>query len=630
MAQVFEQSQWIWKDSAAELDDYAEFTGYFSCETAKNICLNISADSNCNVYINGELVFFKQFSDYPWYKLYDSIDISPYCRRENEIRIAVWYYGKGNLSYYLDSPGLIFEIVQGERLLLSSSEQIQSRTDIRYKIGYGKGITTQLGFSFFYDNTVLNDLPWCDSVAVQKSAELFHNPLQQLTILDRTPFSILRQDSHCALIDLGCEEAGFLALELDSPVSQVVTIAYGEHIVDGGVRRIIGQRDFSVELRLKQGENTYQNTFRRLAGRYLEIFYEQPVKIQYLGLLPVMYPVKQVPFTAKNELQQRIYDTSVRTLMLSMHEHYEDCPWREQALYVMDSRNQMLCGYCCFENSLYARQNLILMSKGVKEDGLLEMTYPAKDTPAIPFFTLMYPQTIWEYVKYTGDESILPEVMPTIERIMQAFDSRISGNGLLANLPYPYWNFYEWSEGSDHEDEISRKPDDPYQEQYDLILNCIYLLAQRYYGLLTGREVDTSKLKAQIHRTFYNKNDGMYFASTRQKALYTELGNCLALLAGVVPAQEKDALLNRLKQPNQMVKLTLSMLVFKYDALLLSDPENKAYIMDDILKNYGIMLDAGATSFWETAKGESDFDGAGSLCHGWSAIAVYYFNLFSQ
>lgn len=39
------------------------------------------------------------------------------------------------------------------------------------------------------------------------------------------------------------------------------------------------------------------------------------------------------------------------------------------------------------------------------------------------------------------------------------------------------------------------------------------------------------------------------------------------------------------------------------------------------------MLDAGATSFWETELGESDFENAGSLCHGWSSLPIYYFNL---
>jgi hypothetical protein len=38
------------------------------------------------------------------------------------------------------------------------------------------------------------------------------------------------------------------------------------------------------------------------------------------------------------------------------------------------------------------------------------------------------------------------------------------------------------------------------------------------------------------------------------------------------------------------------------------------------------MLKEGATSFWETLLGAADFGGAGSLCHGWTAIPVYMFD----
>ena len=39
------------------------------------------------------------------------------------------------------------------------------------------------------------------------------------------------------------------------------------------------------------------------------------------------------------------------------------------------------------------------------------------------------------------------------------------------------------------------------------------------------------------------------------------------------------------------------------------------------------MLDCGATTFWETEKGAADFEGAGSLCHGWSAFPIYFLNI---
>lgn len=63
---------------------------------------------------------------------------------------------------------------------------------------------------------------------------------------------------------------------------------------------------------------------------------------------------------------------------------------------------------------------------------------------------------------------------------------------------------------------------------------------------------------------------------------------------------------------------------FYYDALLTCGEAYKGFILQDIKEKYGYMLEQGATTFWETAKGWQDFDGAGSLCHGWSAIPAYY------
>lgn len=39
---------------------------------------------------------------------------------------------------------------------------------------------------------------------------------------------------------------------------------------------------------------------------------------------------------------------------------------------------------------------------------------------------------------------------------------------------------------------------------------------------------------------------------------------------------------------------------------------------------------ADATTVWETADGAVAFNNAGSLCHGWSAIPIYYYQLLLQ
>ena len=70
---------------------------------------------------------------------------------------------------------------------------------------------------------------------------------------------------------------------------------------------------------------------------------------------------------------------------------------------------------------------------------------------------------------------------------------------------------------------------------------------------------------------------------------------------------------------------TLCMKYFLYKALLKVDTSYKDFILEDIRKTYKAMLDDGATSFYETALGEKDFGGAGSLCHGWSGATPIIF-----
>ena len=75
---------------------------------------------------------------------------------------------------------------------------------------------------------------------------------------------------------------------------------------------------------------------------------------------------------------------------------------------------------------------------------------------------------------------------------------------------------------------------------------------------------------------------------------------------------------------------TLSMNCFRFDALLHEDREHYAsVILNELDRDYLYMLRNGATTFWETIKGAEDFSDAGSLCHGWSALPIYYYEILS-
>lgn len=600
----------IWSEKRNTKDEYLDFTGSFKTLKDESVTLKISAGEMFAAYCNGELCAFGACMNFPHDKEALVFDITSFCDRENSLKITVWHTGDDTNTCIADAAYLAFTVESGKRTLLCSDADILQARNLHYRNGYCKRITPQLGYSFYYDNTIFADAGRAQPAVVYETLTCRERPLPPLRLGGRCPCRISeREDGY--LIDLGRESVGFLELELVAGGERELCITYGEHLVDGEVPRRIGERDFSMEIRTRAGRNLYMNPFRRIAGRYLFVN-DRSIRIDYLGIRTVEFPILANKVKFENKDIQKIYDTSVYTLKCCMHEHYEDCPWREQALYALDSRNQMLCGYFAFRGHKFQRENLKLLAASQLENGLLNICAPSGVVLPIPSFSLIYPVQVAEYIAYTGDESILPEVAPTLRRLMSCFSDAIDETGLIPRLPEPAWNFYEWSRGSDGHM--------PYHEKsYDLLLNLMYLHAVRHTDRLFGERTDTVAMRNAIRDTFFDEERGLYRLCSEGTPIYSVLGNAMAILVGL----GDRAIAERILKDGTLVPITLSMNTFLYDALLsLGGYEEE--ILSDILKKYMPMLDAGATTFWETERGAEDFGGAGSLCHGWSALPVYY------
>ena len=612
------KTEWIWtKDGAREADSYASFKCSFSGATGA-ISLKVSCDSVFCACLNGEVVLFSGCADYPHYKLYDECDISEHVAKENELEIVVWYVGTDSQTYIHSDPGLWFEVIAEGEVIAASSAETLSRPNLSFKHGYKKMITHQLGYSFYYDNTASNDIPWTKSIIIEKLAPVKRQ--QKSLVLDgRIPATYTEVDGH-VLVDFGREVAGYVDVEFYSPIEQELLITFGEHLETGKVSREIGGRDFSFEFKAKKGKNKWFCPLRRLACRYFEIYSKKPINIDYFGMQHVYYPVEERKRKVDDPLLRRIYDVSVRTLRLCMHEHYEDCPWREQALYALDSRNQMLFGYKAFFGTEYQRSNLLLINQGLRPDGLLAICFPAGSDVPIPFFSLAFILEVCEYVKETGDRSIIEQTKETVSTIISTFQKSRDKCGLIPAFKPPFWNFYEWSEGNDGD--LSGVGKVEFKERCELILNAMYVYVLNVYNETAGTSYDTESVKQAIKENLYLEDKGVYKISTNG-TLVGQLGNALAILAGLGNA----ALAEKVAECKNMTPATLSMKPFVYDALLTEGDKYKNFIIEDIKRVYGAMLDYGATSFWETELGWRDFDFAGSLCHGWSASPVYYLSI---
>lgn len=609
----------IWDGNVTGSDRYLTFKGKFAAGDGKTV-LYVACDSVFTCRINGRIVAFGACQNYPFAIPYRTFDVTDEAKRGGELEITVWHQGLDSQTGMNLDAFVAFRLAAGGVTLLESGKNVLCAVVTGYENGRCKRITSQLGYGYAYDLTREGKEVFAPATEYGEVTayewEIDREKADQV-LLPPAPTTLTKTDFGYSS-DLGKETVGYLHFEADCDRETELTITYGEHLRDGRVARIIGDRDFSVTIKCRKGKNVFDGLFRRFAGRYIEAVGEGAT-VTSLTLIPVERAVTKKVRKFDDGDFQKIYDVSVYTLLCSMHDHYEDCPWREQALYTLDSRNQMLCGYYAFEGFAFQRQNLLLIAKGLY-DGLLTLCFPMRGgNHAIPFFSLIYPVQVAEYIRYSGDKEILAEVGDVIKTIMKTFSARVESNGLIASFPYPYWNFYEWSDGSGNDADLSRTESDPFVKRYDTILSSAYVLAARACDELFGTTTDAEATVRGIREVLFDDNRGVYplgSADSRSSVLC----NAIAILAGA--GDEKLA--EKIVSDDTLIPVTLSMNTYFYDALLSFGDKYRDFILADVKRKYLHMLDKGATTFWETELGAADFDGAGSLCHGWSAIPVYY------
>ncbi len=692
---MFKKARWIWTAAGQSPDLYVNFIKKFNCE--KSATLKIAADSDYTVYVNGKLAAFGQYACYPERKVFDTVDISEYTvKGENLLAVTVWYFGAPFFTYKPGNAGLIFETEENGSVTAYSDTETLCRKADDYISGMRHAISGQLGFSYHYDfggKTGWNVSGETDGfeksvIADGISYNFIPRPVKKLVLKDRLKAKMTMQGvfnypvervntqtdmQHAALsfrfpseigkgstsfpfefcakndekvfftVDLGKETSGFLDFDITVPEDADMEVGYGEHLVDGRCRTSI--RDFTADFKLKAGRNEFLNTFRRFGCRYLQFFiHTNRATVNYAGLRPTEYPVNIKKPELSGLLRNTIYEVCENTLIQCMHEHYEDCPWREQSLYTMDSRNQMLCGYYAFKEYAFPRACLDLISQGMREDGILSLCYPAGSDFPIPSFSLMYFIQMREYIDHSRDKSLAKEVYPVLTRLMKTFNDKIGENGLCDNFKNSdvgaIWNFYEWSPTMDGGEGNAKT-------SYEAPLNADLSLALQNLAAICayiGKDVDgmkyaetAFKLNKAIKDKFYNNKTKLFNSfDDRHFDDYSVLTNALCLLCGAADDVDKSVILQILEKNGgqidgiNVIPNTLSMNSFRFDALLKHDAKKyRDVILDEIDRDYLYMLRKDATAFWETIKGDFDFGYAGSLCHGWSALPIYYYEILN-
>ena len=685
---AFGAAKWLWpRELGTVTNAVVEFRQRFVAGKAGAATLAIAADTVYDLRLNGREIHSGRFPDVPPQRYFDTLTLDGLLPGTNELTVALYVQGIDSFQTIPGDPGLMFAL-KGDGVRAESGVGTEWRMATRHVSAGVPLVTSQLGFSFSYDAT-RSEAAWkpvCADDAVRgpdafalsprPAARVETLPAVKETLvaqgrLDGSPVPALADvakgmdatamtpvaqesffdadgrsvrpacfsDGFYVIVDLGREEAGFLFLDVETDEGVVIDVGHAEHWENGRIRTWIGGRNFAGRYRAKEGRQTFCRWERRMAGRYLQLHVRgvrTRFRLNRLTVRPAVLPVTELPPPAGLTPRQRqIWDTSVRTLRLCMHEHYEDCPWREQALYGNDARNQMLCGYYAFASDHRLPElALSVHARGLDERSWLELCMPAKIRLTIPSFTFCWILSVDDNLRFRKNPAFTRTLMPTVRRIL---DTRLSEvkDGLL---PCPegkrYWQFYEWAK--DLEGDLSGvQAVKPGEGRLEAPLNLFFVLALEAgarCAAATGDDAATDRwrqtaetVRAAVRTRFWNAERVEVVTRLNADLKPAELTQALALLADAVPASSRAAVARKLMSPSDWTPITLSQTLYKYEALIAVGGEAAASVVPAIEREWGAMLDAGATSFWEMREGWPAFSDAGSLCHGWSAVPVCIF-----
>ena len=416
------------------------------------------------------------------------------------------------------------------------------------------------------------------------------------------------------VLDFGREVAGMPKIRVSTKGTGTIDLGYGELLEGGNVNPHRHGVNYADRYIMKPGEQEWE-VFDRRAFRYMQIDFRnitEPVTVESVSVNFNTYPVEwKGEFACSDTRLNDIWRIGAYTVQLNMEDAYTDCPWRERTQWWGDARIEAMSNYYAFGDHKLMRQGIIQIGQSQNEEGRTACFYPGVFNSYIPSFCLIWVGSIWDYYTYTGDAELVKEMYPKVEKLIGYFEKFRDKNGLISNVPG--WMFIEWTQ-QEYEGTVSA-------------LNCFYyetLTHASNMARIAGDPAGVEKyagmaevLKSAINTRLYDPERGAYpeYWSEEKQAFSprtSQMVNGLVAAYDIAPDARRKDVLRYCMDPAKNAVPAGSYFAYYYLQALL----HNGYIqesLDYMRKNWGVMLDWGATTFWE------HWNTGSSLCHGWAS-----------
>ncbi len=357
-------------------------------------------------------------------------------------------------------------------------------------------------------------------------------------------------------------------------------------------------------------------------------------------------------FRCSDDRLNRIWDISAATTKACMQDFYEDGVKRDGLLWLGDYRITFLCAYYLTGDFSLARKCLLMMRDSQyefgaipacaargggeqhhRDDGISYMPRIPGDGQnrwVILNYMCDYIKGIDEYIRMTGDQSILPEIMESAEKAM---DYLIG----LTDLETPgKWYIDDYKAKRDENGmnftiliDCTMNPKNCF-ESYGALLFELLIASDSLIRLadMTGNaalkertEKTKARLEAHIEAHYKEPTHGQYTDRKRQK--FCDISQYVTpqvILAG----KEEEIGMERMMR-SVMPNLGFSQ-AWRLEAMF-----KKGFVAEalrDIRSTWGKMLDYDSRTCWERLdlpemNATHYYDAIGSFCHGWGAAPAW-------
>ena len=394
-------------------------------EAPETLTAYISADSKYWLYINGETVVFEggvkrgPTSDDCYY---DTVDIGPFLQSgTNVICALVWYWGKDTSFSHTDSgkAGFLFE---AENILSDRSWKVCRNTAYVQDTGMSQPNYRLPEFSIYYDaareigdwlSPLFDDSTWENAEENGTGGSAPWGKLYPRGIPMLKEYGLKDYENTDDYIGRTTRFRQTITLHI--PYNAQCTPYLKVRAKGGKKIRILTENTWlgavSDTYITKDGEQEFE-ALGWFNGEQITYVIPAGVTILDLKYREVGYNTAfSGLFTCGDERLNTLWQKSLRTLYVTMHDNFMDCPDRERAQWWGDVTNEMAMSMYALDANAY-----LLYQKGVAamlghieaETNVLQTVVPTGQS----FFELPVQQLagicgFWTYYLYTGDPDFL-------------------------------------------------------------------------------------------------------------------------------------------------------------------------------------------------------------------------------